>query len=767
MKKVRLGFKEKLLYPIDTERLSINSAEELAASGVSPIPACVPGNVETDMERAGLLPELFYSTNILKLREFELYDYWYRLTFSMPEGEWREPCLLFEGIDTLADVWLNGSYLGGADNMFIPHSFPAGGALKEDNVLWVRIRNPVRYAEGKEYDTGLWGVFSNAEGVHVRKAPHSYGWDICPRAMGGGIFRGVFLTDSAPVEVEDVYLHTLSVDYNGAHIRFSFDLKISASLYHKTYIEIGGRYGTKSFFTRKKIVFKHDNGEFTVPSEELALWNPVGYGEAALYDTAARVVTETGETLAEKRFSFGIRTIGLDYDPSGEKKKFLFKVNGVPFLCKGTNWVPLDAYHSRDAERLDRALALLSDSGCNLVRCWGGNVYETEEFFDYCDRRGILVWQDFAMACNVYPSEESFRALLEKEAGTFVKRVRSHACLACYCGDNEGDLGMFFGGMDPTAYKVTREYLPALLFRFDPFRPYLPSSPCFSGTALHTRDEQALAENHLWGPRNNFKSSFYAENKNVFVSEIGYHGCPSVESVKKFIPEASLWPWENDDWMVHQTSPFGDWTPEWNRIKLMAFQVRELFGYIPDSLAEFSLCSRISQAEALKFFIELTRLKKWEKTGIIWWNLLDCWPQFSDAVVDYYFDKKLAYYYIRNVQSPLCFMIEEPTQWTARAVVGNDGNKNYEGRYEIIDGLNGTVLFEGPFASPANENVAVCDVPLSKNISSWFILLLKTEEGRFVNHYVNFGGALKLSEYRAFLKNYAKYTELPESVLSE
>ena len=149
----------------------------------------------------------------------------------------------------------------------------------------------------------------------------------------------------------------------------------------------------------------------------------------------------------------------------------------------------------------------------------------------------------------------------------------------------------------------------------------------------------------------------------MFLIKLGLQRCNIVffESIKKFIPKQSLFPWENDDWMVHQTVPGGGWTSEWNRIKLMAYQVRELFGYVPDDLAEFSMLSQISQAEALKFFVEFTRLNKWNKTGIMWWNLLDCWPQFSDAVVDYYFDKKLAYYYLKNVQQNLCLMIEDPT----------------------------------------------------------------------------------------------------------
>ena len=194
----------------------------------------------------------------------------------------------------------------------------------------------------------------------------------------------------------------------------------------------------------------------------------------------------------------------------------------------------------------------------------------------------------------------------------------------------------------------------------------------------------------------------------------------------------------------------------------MAYQVRELFGYIPDNLEEFSICSQISQAEALKFFVEFTRLKKWEKTGILWWNLLDCWPQFSDAVVDYYFDKKLAYYYIKNVQKDLCLMVEDPTEWNARLILGNDGKSTYRGTFTVLDGLSEEKIAGGEFYSKANENEILVDIPLSKNITKYFILIAQSNGKRYVNHYINYGGALKKEEYLAFMKKYSKYAEIKE-----
>lgn len=754
MKRSKIDFSNVKIYPVDTEIYRISSPEEVLSCSIASIPGKIPGNIELDMQEAGMLPDLFFGTNILKLEDFELYDFWYEAEFSLNESFDR---ITFDGLDTLAEIWLNGKHIGVAENMFIPHSFAINGVFGQNNKLWVRIKSPVRYADEKEYDTGIWGLSYNAESIHIRKAPHSFGWDICPRAMLGGIFKDVYLEKSNAIEIDDVYLHTLAVDYKGAHIRLSYDVSIPAKLYHKTHIEIEGVCQEAAFFAKEKVVFKHGTFNFLIPKDELLLWNPKGYGEQNLYSVTAKIKTNDGDVLAEKAFRFGVRTVSLDFDQQGEEKKFLLKVNGNPIMVKGTNWVPLDAFHSRDKERMAGALELLDDVGCNAVRCWGGNIYETEEFFDFCDEKGILIWQDFMMACNLYPSTDEFFSKLEVELKSVLKRIRKHPALTCYCGDNECDLGMFFNGINPADYKVTRDYLRTLTFRFDPFRPFIPSSPYFSGRALEKRDENMLAENHLWGPRNNFKSKFYVENKNVFISEIGYHGCPSEESIRKFIPKDSLWPWENDDWMVHQTVPGGGWTEEWNRNKLMAWQVRELFGTLPQSLSELCFRSQVSQAEALKFFVEFTRLNKWNKTGILWWNLLDCWPQFSDAVVDYYFDKKLAYDFLKAVQKPLCFMVEDAVDWNARCVIGNDGAKNYlGGTYEIFDGITLKPLKKGTFDSFANQNVTVCDLPVSKSVTSYFILKLTVDGEEFFNHYVNIGGPIDEAEYREFLKSYKK-----------
>lgn len=677
----KLNVKNSYLYIIE-DASSVALPKDL--EGRDKFPCLVPGNIETTVAEKEGITDLYFGTNVLALCKYELCDFWYEIVF---ENDEEFDFITFDGVDVLSEYFLGGKNIGSSDNMFIPHSFDVSDCLKKgENTLFVHIKNPISFASEKEYGAGLWSISDyNYESVYVRKAPHEYGWDICPRAMLGGIFKDVFLEKRRSAEIESVYFHTLSIDHFGAHVKVIYDLKLSPALYGKTRIVIKGEHGNKSFSLDKTVVFKHGVIDFCIPHSNLVLWNPVGYGNPYLYDVNVELRCETGDLLAESKLKVGVRTLTLDFDKSGNRKEFLFKANGIPVMVKGTNWVPLDALHSNDKNRLYPALKLLKQTGCNMVRCWGGNLYESEEFFDFCDENGIMVWQDFSMACSVYPNDEEFVKNLKKEISTVVRRIRTHPSLCCYCGDNENDLGMFFNGINATDYVISRRVIPETLFDVDPFRPYLPSSPYFTEKILSSREENDLAENHLWGPRNYFKSKFYLENKNVFISEIGYHGCPSETSIRKFISEEFVCSRENDEWMLHQTSPDGKWSEDWNRIKLMVFQVRELFGEIPEDTAEFPLLSQISQAEAIKFFIEFTRVNKWRKTGIIWWNLIDCWPQFSDAVVDYYYEKKLAFHYIVNSQKPLCLIIAEANGWTSNVVLANDGGRNFSGEYRIID----------------------------------------------------------------------------------
>jgi beta-mannosidase len=265
-----------------------------------------------------------------------------------------------------------------------------------------------------------------------------------------------------------------------------------------------------------------------------------------------------------------------------------------------------------------------------------------------------------------------------------------------------------------------------------------------------------MPEQHLWGPRDYFKSPFYAENTAHFASEIGYHGCPNVSSLQRFLTPGGLWPWQdNDEWRAHAADQVPEGGQYRYRIKLMADQIRELFGSVPEELSEFVIASQISQAEAKKFFIESFRMRKWRRTGIIWWNVLDCWPQFSDAVVDYYFGKKLAYWYIRRSQLPVCIAVDEPENWHCGVVACNDTLAAAEGTCTVADADSGEILHSGSFRSPPNSSVQVGKIRVSHGEHRFLFVTWDTDMGRWGNHYCLGKPPLDLAWYRRHLESIA------------
>jgi beta-mannosidase len=725
----------------------------------------VPGNVELDLVRAGDLPDPFIGNNIGELHSYELYEWWYQRSFETPEEAAGRPTeLLFHGVDCIATYWLNDEVLGSSENALIEHRFDVTGKLraKGANTLTIRLASPLWAATRYEMDPSMVTWDFGEERLWLRKAPHSFGWDIMPRALSAGLWRPVELLIHEAHEIRDLSFSTLAIAPDHATVSLFVQVETNPEMLNRLYVRVTGCSGESRFDIKQPVRFKASTLTFTIPHPRL--WWPAGYGDPALYEMTVQLLA--GEMLlAERTVTAGIRTVELirtegqtsqpaylGTEMNLDSAEFLFRVNGVPILCKGTNWVPSDAFHSRDAERIPRILEMAADLGCNIIRCWGGNVYEDHAFYDFCDRQGIMIWQDFAMACARYPQTPEFRATMRQEALSVVRKLRVHPSLILWCGDNECD--MLY--RDPEQNRLTRETLPEAVFQADPHRPYLPSSPYISPSGAARPDKSLMPEQHLWGPRDYYKSSFYTHHTAHFVSEIGYHGCPNLSSIHRFIDQDHLWPWQdNDQWITHCTAPAGRDDHRQYRVELMARQIKELFGLEPEDLETFILASQISQAEAKKYFIEMTRLKKWRRTGVIWWNLMDGWPQFSDAIVDYYFGKKLAYPYIKRVQQPVCLMIDEPHEWHVRVVAGNDSLQSARGDYRVWDAETGETLLSGPFAAGANRNAEVGRIRVSHSEQRLFLISWRLDGREYGNHYLLGSPPFSFSRYTAWLEQIA------------
>jgi beta-mannosidase len=737
--------------------------DQLAAAHLPCVDAQVPGNVELDLMHAGILPPLHVGNNIYLLREYEGFRWWYRRSFATPQLAANERAdLVFEGLDCLGTVFLNGRCVGEARNMLIAHRFDVTEALRpagEENDLLVRIDSAV-LAGRAHCPEAVEGAFvGNWESLAIRKAPHMYGWDIMPRVVSAGLWRGVNLEVLAPTRWEQVHAATIRADAAARRATLNVDWQFATDRFDVDGWEVRVRLslrGEEVHFSRHPVFGCHARTRVEVASAEL--WWPRGYGDQPLYELQLELVDEAGTILDTWRGTVGLRTIHLrrtDVTSAQNPGEFVFVVNGERIFAKGTNWVPLDALHSRDPQHLHAAMEMIADLNCNMIRCWGGNVYEDHEFFDYCDRLGVMVWQDFALACAIYPQTDEFADEIRREAEVVVRKLRNHPSLALWAGNNEIDqafAGWFGTPLDPNTDRLSRQVLPEVVRRLDPYRDYLPSSPYVSPAAQATGDLRGhMPEDHLWGPRDDFKGPFYTQSPAHFVSEIGYHGCPCKESLEEMMEEGFLWPWQdNEQWLTHAVRPLPKMTQYDYRIPLMAKQTAVLFGEAPDNLEDFILASQISQAEAKKFFIEWFRAGKWRRTGILWWNLRDGWPIISDAVVDYLGRKKLAYQYIRRAQADVCAICCEPAGgWHELAVV-NDTRESAAGHLTVTDADTGELLLDGDWSVEANGKATVGSVQEASRPAMW--LLQWTARGAtHSNHYLAGPRPFSLADMRRWL----------------
>lgn len=755
-KRVSLNGSWKLFYQTNsayrkTDKHPVSYADLTLCQDV--IEAQVPGNFDLDLMKNGIIEDPFFGQNVFKMQKYEAMHAFYAREFEYAPGEDGETVLTFEGLDTVAEVFVNGELIGKSDNMFVPQQFALTDLKNGKNDILVHILPACIEARKASFSAGMQGMKYEVESIRLRKSASMFGWDIMPRLTSGGIFRPVYIEQLQPERIRQAYLMTRHVDTlrKTASLSFFYDLGIDGDDLSEYSIRVEGVCGDSRFEAEDRLWFTA--GKLNIRAENVRFWWPKGYGDPDLYDVTV-TLKHFDEVIDVKKEKAGIRTTRLertaltDFAFSG---KFRFYVNEQPIFILGTNFVPIDAYHSRDRERLPKVTELLLDSGCNAIRIWGGGVYEDDYLYDFCDRNGILIWQDFMMACGTYPTDDEFCAVIRDEVTLAVRRLRGHASIMLWSGDNECDQS--FCRIKPSMNKLTRQVIPEVLDREDPLRPYLPSSPFVDIEAEEKNAEAFTPENHLWGPRDYYKSNFYMNSVCSFASEMGYHGCPDIESIREFIPEDRLWPYQhNDDWMAHASAMEPGESGSYNyRIELMAKQTRELFGKVPDNLPDFVAASQISQAEAMKFFVEMFRYGQPDRTGIIWWNLIDGWPQFSDAVVDYYYRKKLAYYYIREVQRPLILSFKEPGNWGIELTAVNDTHAKQTISYKVTDLRSGECVCEGEAEVP--EGVTMLEkVAYSQGAKTIYLMEWSYNGISGKNHYLAGNPPFSLEEYRELLK---------------
>lgn len=736
------------------------------------IKATVPGNVAIDLMREKIIPDVYFGMNSLLTHKWERADFTYSTSFTAPELEKNEKLeLLFEGIDTVAAIRLDGKKIAHVENMFIPHAIDITDAVKNGKKTYelsVEIHNIMDYSAQRVKKWGMSGFeFCHLpvyEMLYARKAQHMFGWDIAPRILFGGVWRKVSLNIRAASGIipGDFYFAVLDVDAGkkSARAEVSWGLSLDPDTEWNDYsLVIRGCCGNSKFEHEADLRFTH--GKICFDIKNVKLWWPAGYGDPDLYDITL-ALQYRGRTVDTYKTRTGVRTVRLDINSDlndSGKNRFAFIVNGIVIYAHGSNWVPADALHSCDEKRIPRILEMWKETNCNIIRCWGGGVYEDHSFFNICDEYGLLVWQDFMFGCSRYPQNDEFLSQVKHEAEIIVRRLRNHPSLALWAGDNEIDATFEWrrpGGVPPSQNKISRAVLKKAVEYHDPHRPYLPSSP-FIPDDFYFAKSGNTPEQHLWGPRGYFKADFYAKNTARFASEIGYHGMPAKKSMGRFLSKNKVWgSYNNDEWIVHAADFTGKADgPMGERNHLMLNQVRHLFGNSVDvdNIDEFILASQITQAEAKKYFIEMFRAGKPERTGIIWWNMIDCWPQFSDAIADYYYEKKLAYHYIGRVQLPSAMMISEDRDGVLGIVGVNDTLKETESSWSVKDISSSELIASGKYGIEANGRVFLGKIDRSKTLQ--FLLLEWEFKGvKHYNHYVNGDAPWNFNSYRQAMEKF-------------
>ena len=730
--------------------ICIKTPNDIKGGEYPTIQATVPGNFELDFMRKGLLDDVYMGANSVKTQKLENLHLYYFTEFDYASKTGCDSVLCFEGVDTAAEIYLDGELLGFVENMLHAHRFGINGLKNGKHTLLVHILPSAIYARKFDVPAMCYGLKYNHDGIQLRKPGSMFGWDIMPRIVSGGLWKPVTIEYLPKSRICDAFTYTESCDEksNTAILVTTFKIHTDEDYISDFRVVITGKCGDSNF--RKEFRPYSASNKILIAVEAAKLWWPKNYGEQPLYDIEIRLLKDGVEYDCVK-YRTGIRKVWLKRTScSGDDGEFCFIVNGKKIFVMGTNWVPCDAFPSRHDEYTLRNIRLADEQGCNMIRCWGGNVYPSDVLYNYCDEHGIMIWQDFSLACGHYPDDERLCALVKEEVKQVAIEKRNHPALVVWAGDNECDCFVvpYYESkhtdddppamLDPNYNKLTRSVILSELRNHDATRPYLPSSPYVDAMAYKYGK---VSESHIWGPRDFFKGEYYGTSDCHFASEIGYHGCPSPKSIEKFIPAGSM-PngsiydiCENADWLVHAAGMETqiEENPYAYRLPLMISQVERIFGTASKDFGEFARQSQVSQAEAVKFFIERFRVQKWRKTGILWWNIADGWPQVSDAVVDWYGVKKLAYHYITRSQKPVCLICDEPKEGLLDLLAVNDTQSTVKGEYTVMELVSGEKVANGMFEVPANGKTVVCKLPEKKN--GFYLIRWTSTGGNGVNHF--------------------------------
>lgn len=623
-------------------------------------PATVPGCVHTDLLAAGRIPDPFYRANELETLWLGENDWLYWREFELPADFLAHKRLLLRctGLDTLASLFLNGQLLGTTDNMFRTWEFEVRQCLRPGrNKLEIRFDSALAYGRQKQAERFLpaWTADKLPGGNWLRKEPCNFGWDWGPKVVTCGIWRDIEL-----LALDHPRLTDLSIEQQ--HLTNGVNLTITATTEAPSPADVRLTVWLGDELLAEKVTKVGVPAGIPIPNPQL--WWPNGLGRQPLYQVVAELVAD-GQLLDRQSRRIGLRTLVLDRQADQWGESFQFVVNGRPFFAKGANWIPADAFLTRLTP--DHYARLLSDAAAanmNMLRVWGGGIYEADCFYDRCDELGICLWQDFIFACATYPTfDPQWLDNVAHEAQENIRRLRHHPAIALWCGNNELEQGLV--GPAWTTFcmnwedygRLFDQLLPQLVAQHDPQRDYWPGSPHSPHGERANSNDPRWGDAHLWSVWHGKEPfEWYRTCEHRFNSEFGFQSFPEPRTVYAFTrPEdRNLTSYVMEH---HQRSGIGNQTIihyllDWFRL--------------PISFDMLLWLSQIVQGMAMTYAVEHWRRSMPRGMGTLYWQLNDCWPVASWSSLDYFGRWKALHFMAKRFYAPL--LISGLEDWAAGTV---------------------------------------------------------------------------------------------------
>lgn len=618
-------------------------------------PARVPGSIHGDLLRNGEIPDPFDRLNELEVQWVGRTDWEYRRTFRIPAAfaSAARQVLSCEGLDTVADVFLNGRKVATTDNMFRRYEFDVVPNLRKgENEIRVVFHSAVREAalRAKHSRSALNECTSPVYEPNrpaLRKAQYMNGWDWGPCLVGCGIWKDIRLLAYDAPRIRDSIIEQIHLDSGAVRLRAKAWLDVPAATSGRLAIRIDGRESWSGWVRLGK-------GERIVTAEleveKPRLWMPAGQGQPHLYDVSIEWRDKTEAVIDHVQKRIGLRTVELVRQMDKQGESFFFRINGRPVFCKGANWIPGDLLLERmTREVYERDLRSAAAANMNMLRVWGGGIYENDAFYELCDELGLMVWQDFMFACALYPGEAAFQKNVSEEVRWQVRRLHDHPSIVLWCGDNEIEMiATREWALTPDSragrdyHRLVEETIPAAVSAEDASRPYWPSSPSSGGKILP--NEPSVGDIHSWQVfSRGAEISTYESVTPRFVSEFGFQSFPCVETLKAVARPGDMNPC-SPVMEHHQKHRSGNK----NLIDYMARMLR-----MPNGFDAFCYATQVLQIEAIRTAVEHWRQLKPYCMGTLYWQLNDCWPVASWASVDYAGRWKGLHYRARRFFAPL------------------------------------------------------------------------------------------------------------------